>query len=80
MEFTKGMCHNKHHQILDDSKRSPSFLAVFNSLQNGEVQRVKKYAARLLEAHAVLPSIGEVLGLVPLKPNASHPAIIITII
>ena len=74
------MRHNQDHQTLNGSKCSPSLLSVLDSIENGEVQRIEKNLTGLLEAHAVLPPIGEVLCLVPLKPNASHVKIIITIL
>jgi hypothetical protein len=67
--------YREKEQVLDETKSLPNWFSTLDAVLHRHVQRIAKYLAGFLNAHAVLAPVGEVLGLVPLKPN-TFPAII----
>ena len=63
------MGHREQEQVLDDTKSLPTEFPTLDAVLHGHIQRISEYLAGFLKAHAVLAPVGEVLGLVPLKPN-----------
>jgi hypothetical protein len=67
--------YREKEQVLDETKSLPTKFST-DAVLHRHVQRIAKYLAGL-KAHAVLAPGGQVLGLVPLKPNTFHAIIVI---
>lgn len=67
--FMEGMGHHDQQHATHQAKGLPALFPVLDPILNGHLQGIAEDQSRLLEAQPVLPLVGLILGLVPVKPN-----------